>query len=215
MTEPPIRIAVVEDHPTFRRGLRAAFDGTEIEVVVEAGDAASALDVITDADVDVAVVDIGLPDMSGIDLTRRLALRAPGVRVCILTMHEDDESVFQALRAGAIGYVVKGSDVDTIERAVRAAAHGEAHLSAAIARRMQAFYAGTETLRVEAFPTLTRREREVLERISRGEDNRTIAARLVVSEKTVRNAVSSILGKLHVSDRTQAAVRARDAGLGG
>jgi DNA-binding NarL/FixJ family response regulator len=211
----PVRVAIVEDHPVFRRGLVAVLESAGISIVAEAEDGRSALEIVPGARADVVLVDLQLPDANGTDVTRRLLAAAPHLNVCVLTMFDDDESVFQALRAGALGYLLKGASASAIERAVRATAEGEGHFSPEIARRMQAFYASAGEMRANPFPMLSPREREVLDLIARGDDNHRIAHQLGVSEKTVRNAVSSILAKLRLADRSQAIVRAREAGLGG
>jgi DNA-binding NarL/FixJ family response regulator len=211
----PLHVAIVEDHPVFRRGLVAVLESVGIAVVAEADDGESALEMVPGSEADVVLVDLQLPDANGTDVTRRLLAIAPDLKVCIVTMFDDDESVFQALRAGALGYLLKGASAGAIERAVRATAEGEGHFSPEIARRMQAFYASAGEMRANPFPVLSPREREVLDLIARGDDNHRIAHQLGVSEKTVRNAVSSILAKLRLADRSQAIVRAREAGLGG
>lgn len=162
------------------------------------------------------LMDLHLPDVNGAEVTRRLVRDMPDVRICILTMFDDDDSVFASMRAGALGYLLKGADIEGIERAVRAVAAGEALYSAAVARRMQAFFAAASSgaLAAQPFPELTPREREVLEHVARGESNAGIAAALGLQQKTVRNVVSAVLAKLRVVDRGQAMVRARDAGLG-
>jgi DNA-binding NarL/FixJ family response regulator len=162
----------------------------------------------------VVLMDLRMPDLDGIEATRQLTLRTPAPAVVVLTMFEDDESVFAAMRAGAVGYLLKGAGEDEIVRAIRAAAAGEAIFGPEIARRVLAHFAigaGSNTL---AFPTLTDREREVLELIAAGTGNATIAHQLMISLKTVRNHVSNIFTKLQVSDRSAAIVKAREAGLG-
>jgi DNA-binding NarL/FixJ family response regulator len=214
MAERALRVAVVEDHPTFRRGLRAVLTAAGLELVAEAADGEEALELIPRAGADVVLVDMHLPDLNGAEVTRRLVSKDPKLRICVLSMLDDDDSMHAALRAGALGYVLKGEDPETIVRAVHSVARGEGVFSPAMAQRMQSFFnAGTQR-RAEPFPTLTPRERAVLELVARGRGNAAVAGALGVSEKTVRNAVSSIFAKLHVAGRAEAIVRAREAGLG-
>ncbi|GES35455.1 regulatory protein, LuxR:response regulator receiver [Rhodococcus aetherivorans] len=209
-----IAVAVVDDHPVFRLGLVAllgTLDG--IEVVAQASSVAEALEVIT-ADVDVVLMDLELGDGSGIEATRQLLGRFPELRVLVVTMHEDEESLVASVRAGARGYLVKGADPSGVERAIRAVADGEVIVGAAVAAKAIGAMAASRTLAPAVFPELTDREREVLDLMARGHDNATIARRLVLSPKTVRNHVSNVLGKLGAADRSTAIVRAREAGLG-
>ena len=161
------------------------------------------------------ITDLSMPDLDGVAATRLLLEEQPRLAVLVLTMHEDDEHVFAALRAGAQGYLVKGADGEEIVRAVVSVASGDAVYGGSVARRIVAFFAGEriESATVRAFPELTPREREVLELLATGCRNHEIARRLTMSEKTVRNHVSQVLLKLHVPDRTAAALRARDAGV--
>jgi DNA-binding NarL/FixJ family response regulator len=161
---------------------------------------------------DVVVMDLHMPDLNGIEATRQIVAASPHVGVLVLTMFEDDDSVFAAMRAGARGYLLKGAGQDEILRAVRAVGSGEAIFGPAIAERVLEYFSGPQP--ATAFPELTEREREVLELIARGRNNTEIARHFVLSEKTVRNHVSNIFTKLHVADRAQAIVRAREAGLG-
>lgn len=209
-------VVIVDDHPVFRRGLQSLLEGAGMVVLAQSGDGLGGIAAITRHRPDVVLMDLHLPDINGAEATRRLVRDVPGVRICILTMFDDDDSVFASMRAGALGYLLKGADIDGIERAVRAVAAGEALYSAAIARRMQAFFAAPSSSGLAAvpFPELTPREREVLGHVARGEANAQIAQALELSPKTVRNVVSAVLAKLRVADRAQAMVRARDAGLG-
>ena len=211
-----VTVVIVDDHPVFRRGLVSLLEAAGMVVLAQAADGRSGIAAVTEHRPDVVLMDLHLPDISGAEATRRLVRDVPGVRICILTMFDDDDSVFAAMRAGALGYLLKGSDVDGIERAVRAVAVGEALYSAAVARRMQAFFAASDAggLAAQPFPDLTPREREVLDHVARGASNADIAGTLELSQKTVRNMVSAVLAKLRVADRGQAIVRARDAGLG-
>jgi DNA-binding NarL/FixJ family response regulator len=164
---------------------------------------------------DVVLTDLAMPDLDGATATRQLLARHPTIAVLVLTMHDDDESVFAALRAGALGYLLKGADGPELVRAVLAVAQGDAVYGATVARRIVGFYSDThERYAAQAFPDLTPRERDVLDLLAAGARNHEIARRLGLSEKTVRNHVSALLLKLQVPDRTAAAARARDAGLG-
>ena len=163
---------------------------------------------------DVVLMDLRMPGMSGIEATRQILERRPETRVLVLTMSEDDDSLFAAMRAGAGGYLPKDADSEELVRAIRAASLGEMIFGASMAARLQAFFAVSRTQAVDPFPELTDREDEVLELIARGRSNAEIAAALEISDKTVRNHVANIFNKLRVADRAQAIVRAREAGLG-
>jgi DNA-binding NarL/FixJ family response regulator len=207
----PVRIVVADDHPLFREGLRAIIDAADdLELVVAVEDGTAAVTAATAGDVDVAVLDIRMPGLDGVAAARRITEQAPGVRVLMLTMFQDDASVFAALRAGARGYVLKDSGRDELLRAIRAVASGEAIFSPAVATRVLDFF-GTRSPRSaeQALPMLTARELEVLELIGKGATNAAIAARLDLSRKTVSNYVASILTKLQVADRAAAAERLR------
>lgn len=210
----PLRVVIIDDHPVFRAGLRAILEAEpSLELVAEAAAGHAGVRSIADTRPDVAIVDLHLPDLSGIEVTR-LVTAAGDTAVLVLTMLDDDDSVFAALRSGAAGYLMKGADADDIVRAVHSVAAGEAVFGPGIARRVLGFFAGVDRAAPEAFPQLTDREREVLDLIAAGRSNPTIARDLGLTLKTVRNYVSNILTKLHVSDRSQAIVRAREAGLG-
>ena len=211
-----VRVVLADDHPMYRYGLGAVLAQTEsVEVVASVGDGAELLRMAALHRPDVVVTDLSMPDLDGVEATRLLLKQQPELAVLVLTMHEDDEHVFAAVRAGARGYLVKGSGGEEIVRAVLAVASGDAIYGGAVARRIVAFYAGEgdESPTARAFPELTPREREVLDLLATGTRNHEIARRLGMSEKTVRNHVSQVLLKLHVPDRTSAALRARDAGL--
>ncbi|MGY1602425.1 response regulator [Geodermatophilus sp. SYSU D00815] len=213
----PVRVVLADDHPMYRFGLRAVLDAApEVDVVGEAGDGRELLAVVARDAPDVVLTDLSMPELSGTAAIAELARLAPGTGVLVLTMHEDDASLFAALRAGARGYLLKGADQEEIVRAVLTVARGDAVYGAAVARRIVDFYTGVAAdYRVTAFPQLTEREREVLELLAAGLRNGEIARRLVLSEKTVRNHVSAVLVKLQLPDRAAAVARARDAGLGG
>lgn len=212
----PLRLVVVDDHPVFRLGMVALLSSLDgIEVVGEAADADEAVERCAATEPDVVMMDLHLGGTSGVEATRRIVERRPAQGVLVVTMMDDDDSVFAAVRAGARGYLLKGAGPDEIERAVRAVANGEVLLAPAIAARAMSYMAGLRTGGPVPFPELTDREREVLDLVATGLDNLSIARRLSVSSKTVRNHLSNILTKLQVADRAQAIVRAREAGLGG
>jgi DNA-binding NarL/FixJ family response regulator len=209
----PIRVLIADDHPLFRDGLTALLsDGPETELVGTATTGSEAVDLACETQPDVVVMDVQMPGLNGIEATRRIVADSPHIAVLVLTMFDDDESIFSALRAGARGYLLKGADRDQIRCALRAAASGEIIFGAHLAARMLGYFTATSAPPV--FPQLTQREREVLELVAQGRANATIAARLGLSHKTIRNHVSNILTKLQVADRAQAIVQARDAGLG-
>jgi DNA-binding NarL/FixJ family response regulator len=223
-----IRILIADDHLFYREGVRTLLKGVpEVEIV---GDATSGDDAVAQAATlqpDIVLMDIKMPGLNGIEATRHIRQNHPRIGVLIVTMFDDDETVFAAMRAGARGYLLKDADREELVRAVSAVHRGEAIFSPAIAERMMLYFTGLAG-RVSApergvavssgsarpFPELTEREREVLELIAQGHSNPAIAERLVLSVKTVQNHVSSILGKLQAVDRVQVIVRARDAGFG-
>jgi DNA-binding NarL/FixJ family response regulator len=212
-----LRLVLADDHPMYRYGLSAVLDQADsVDVVASVGDGEALVSAVLEHEPDVVITDLSMPSLDGVAATRRLLELRPALPVLVLTMHEDDEHVFTALRAGALGYLVKGSDGEEILRAVHSVASGEAVYGASVARRIVSFYAGrSESSAAErAVPDLTPRELEVLEVLATGARNHEIARRLGMSEKTVRNPVSQVLAKLQVPDRTAAALRAREAGLG-
>ena len=212
----PIRVLIADDHPFFRDGVRVLLEATPETAV--AGEATTGDEVIALAErlqPDVVLMDLKMPGPNGIEATRRILAASPHIAVLVVTMYEDDDSVFAALRAGARGYLLKGADEEELLRAIRGVARGEAIFGPTIARRLLRFFAAPQlTAPPPPFPELTEREREVLALLARGRSNPEIAGQLYLSPKTVRNHVSNILSKLQVADRAQAMVRARDAGLG-
>ena len=210
-----IRVVVVDDHQIVRDGLVAllgALDG--IEVVGTAADGKEALHVVADAAPDVVVMDIQMPELDGIEATRFITGRQPAPRVVMLTMNEDDDTVLSAMRAGASGYLLKGSSADEVQNAVRAAAAGGMVFGASLASRVATYFASARPQVEEPFPELSERERKVLELIASGRSNDAIARELFVSSKTVRNTVSTIYTKLHTAGRAEAIIKAREAGYG-
>jgi DNA-binding NarL/FixJ family response regulator len=214
--ERTIRVLIADDHAVFREGLRAVL-GSEPDMEV-AGEAATGKGVVESAAElrpDVILMDIQMPEINGIEATRRILSADPNIGVVVLTMFEDDDSVFSAMRAGARGYVLKGADPSEILKVLRAVAGGEAYFGPEIARRLVDFFSAPKaTSPEEALPELTARERDILDLIAQGHSNATIAARLYVSPNTVRNHITHIFAKLQVTDRAQAIIRAREAGLG-
>ncbi|MGY1780828.1 response regulator [Geodermatophilus sp. SYSU D01036] len=209
-----VRVVLADDHPMYRYGLRSVLDAApEVEVVGEAVDGAELLALVARTAPDVVLTDLAMPRLPGIAAIDELTRRRPGLGVLVLTMHEDDASLFGALRAGARGYLLKGADAGEIVRAVLAVADGDAVYGGAVARRVVDALTGP-VARAPAFPELTGREREVLELLAAGLPTGQIARRLSLSDKTVRNHVSAVLTKLQVPDRAAAVARARDAGLG-
>lgn len=207
-----LRALVVDDHPLFRRGVAAALIDHGIDVVAEASGGTTAVELARQLAPDVIVMDLNMPDLGGVEATRRIVGATPAARVLVLTMFEDDESVFAAMRAGARGYLVKSSRPQQIVDAVRAVGDGEAIFSPAVANRLLDFFASAP--HPKAMPELTSREREIANLMAAGKGNATIARELFLSTKTVRNHVSNILRKLQVADRAQAVRRAREAGWG-
>jgi DNA-binding NarL/FixJ family response regulator len=215
----PIRILIADDHPLFRDGLRALLESVPDMLVL--GEATTGHEVLEEAvalQPDLILMDIQMPGLNGIEATRRILQASPHIRVLILTMFEDDESVFAAIRAGARGYLLKGAVQEETLRAIRAVSHGEAIFGPAIAERLMHYFGSTHpTVKhspAQFFPELTEREYEILTFIAQRKSNADIAARLILSPKTVRNHVSNILSKLQVADRTEAMHAAWTAGLG-
>jgi len=212
-----IRVIIADDHPVFRRGLRRVLEGSgEVDIVGEAADGRAALDCARRLRPQVAIVDLQMPGLHGLEVTRAIARDLPDTGVLVLTMSEDDATVWTALRAGARGYLLKSAGEEGIIRAVRAVAEGELAIGPGIARRVLGFFSRPAPSPAgEAFPELTQRERDVLDLLVQGLPNAAIADRLGLTAKTVRNYVSAILLKLQVADRAAAIRAARDAGVGG
>jgi DNA-binding NarL/FixJ family response regulator len=212
----PTRVVVADDHSLFRYGLKAMLANAEgFEVVGEATTGEEAVEKVAQLGPDIVLMDIQMPGINGIEATRRILETNPRVGVVVVTMFEDDDSVFAAMRAGARGYVLKGADVEEVLKVLGAVAEGEAHFGPEIARRLMGFFSTPKPAAPsEVFPELTAREAEVLDLIAQGRSNAEIARRLYLSQKTVRNHVSNVFIKLQVADRSQAIVRAREAGLG-
>lgn len=212
-----IRVLLADDHDLVRAGIRsllAHVDG--ILVVGEATNGVEAIELALGRQPDVVVMDLHMPKTDGIDATRRIVVTSPHIRVLVLTMIEDDDSVFAAIRAGALGYLLKGARQADLVRAIQAVARGEAIYSPAIAQRIIGYFARPNIRRPEStFPELTDREHQVLDLIAAGHNNTYIAQHLVINPKTVRNHISNIFMKLQVADRAQAIVRARQVGYGG
>ncbi len=207
-----LRLLVADDHPLFRRGLRDALEATPgFEVVAEATNGAEAVQLATELSPDVVLMDLQMPEINGVEATRQILRARPDIHILVLTMFDSDSSVFAAVRAGAKGYLLKGSDQQDVERAIRTVAAGEAVFGTAIAARLVSYFDGNRT---RAFPELTPREHDVLELLADGLDNQAIAETLMLSLKTVRNNVSAIFTKLRVADRAQAMLKARESGLG-
>jgi DNA-binding NarL/FixJ family response regulator len=215
VNDAPIRVAVADDHPIVRDGMRLLFGSrADVELVGEAASGEEIVAVAREARPDVVIMDVHMPGMNGIDATRRIVAERPGTGVLVLTMYDDDETVFGAMRAGARGYLLKGAEQDEIVRAVAAVAQGVAIFGAPVATRILAFFAHPPAPPRQAFPELTARELEVLDLVASGRNNALIARSLGLSAKTVANHVANILAKLQLADRAEAIIRGRDAGLG-
>lgn len=213
MTEPSISVLIAEDSAPFRTGLRALLgSAADLRLLGEAEDGLKAVEMAMALQPDVILMDVQMPGLNGIQATQRIVQGSPHIGIVMLTMFEDDESVFAAMQAGARGYLLKGALRNEVLTAVRAAAAGEAIFGPALARRMMQYFTQMKAPGT-AFPELTEREREVLTLIAQGRSNSEIADGLVLSPKTVRNHITNIFDKLQVADRAQAIVRARDAGL--
>jgi DNA-binding NarL/FixJ family response regulator len=210
-----LRILIADDHPMVRKGLRALLAAqADLELVGEATNATEAVELTTTLLPDVVLMDLHMPG-GGIKATRQITHMSPSVRVLVVTMFKDDDSVFTALRAGARGYILKDADEDEMLRAIRAVAGGEAIFSPEVATRVLTYFSKPRSaFPAELFPELTAREREILELIVQAKSNADIARNLGLSLKTIANYVSNIFSKLQVADRTEAIARAQAAGLG-
>src|SRR5919107_1249976 len=213
--EDTVRVLIADDHPLFREGMRGRLDRVaDVAVVGEAASGDEAVELAHKLEPDVILMDIKMPGLNGIEATREIQQASPQIGVLVLTMFEDDDSVFAAMRAGARGYLLKDSGGEGVVHAIRAVASGEAVFGPGVAERIIGFFSAPRAAPQRAFPELTEREEEVLSLVAQGKANREIARQLFVSLKTVRNHVSNILLKLQVADRAQAVIRARDAGMG-
>lgn len=211
-----IRVLVADDHPFFRDGLRTLLDSApDLRLAGEAASGEEAVALVAELQPDVVLMDVQMPGTGGIEATRRISQASPHVQVLVVTMFEDDGTVFQAMRAGAKGYVLKGANYAEMLRAIQAVGNGEAIFSPGVATRLASYFVNIRPdSSPDVFPELSDREREILDLIARGLKNPEIASRLYLSPKTVRNHVSNVLHKLQVADRAEAIIRAREAGLG-
>ncbi len=211
-----LRVLIADDHPLFRHGIRALLEATsDFEVIGEAKSSEEAITLAASLQPDVILMDIQMPGVNGVEATRRILHTSPHIRILMVTMFEDDASVFTAMRAGARGYILKDAEKADLLRAIRAVGSGEAIFSPAIATRLIDFFAAPRPAAPpQGFPELTGREHDILSLIAQGHSNTEIATRLVLSPNTVRNYVSNVFSKLQVADRAHAIIRAREAGLG-
>ena len=209
-----LTILIADDHPIFRKGLRALLASmSDVDLVGEVASGEEAIQLAELVQPDVILMDLQMPGGGGLAAIRQIVRTSPHIRILVVTMFQDDDSVFAAMRAGARGYVLKDMSDEEISRAIVSVGSGEAIFSPAIAERMMTFFAARPEVPLEVFPDLTESERNVLRLMARGVSNEAIARQLSFSTKTVRNYVSNIFSKLQVADRAQAIVRARDAGL--
>lgn len=210
----PITILLVDDHRVVRMGIAAYFDTlSDFTVVGEAESGAEAVQLVGEHVPDVVLMDLLMPGMDGVEATRRIKKLSPSTQIIVLTSHHDDEHIFPAIRAGALSYLLKDVDPDELAEAIRQAQAGEAVLNPRVAARMIKEVQGVRDAKINPFTELTDREMEVLRLIADGNSNKEIAERLVISERTVKSHVSNLLGKLHLADRTQAAVYAWREGI--
>lgn len=211
----PVRVVVADDHALIREGIRALLGSLpDLDLVGEAADGREAVEVVTATSADVVLMDLHMPDVDGIEATRSIRAAGLPTAVLVVSMLDDDASLLAALRAGAQGYVLKGADPDELRRAITGVANGEAVFGPGVAQQALALFADTPVAPPTPFPELTDREHEILDHVARGSTNATIAQELHISPRTVANHVSNVLTKLHATDRTDAAIRARNAGLG-
>ncbi len=212
-----IKLMIADDHKLFREGIKALLTVTDdIVIVGEADDGDAALKKCRELEPDVILMDINMPGLNGIQVTEQILEKHPQTRIIMLTMLEDDASIFHAMRAGARGYLLKGADPDEMLSVIRAVAEGQALFGPSIATRLMNYFkelSAKPAMLGMPFPELTERELEVLRLISQGLNNQEISKKFVLSPKTVRNHITSIFSKLQVADRAQAIVRAREAGL--
>src|SRR5215203_2373351 len=211
--EDTVRVLIADDHPLFREGMRGRLD--RVADVGEATSGDEAVELAHKREPHIILMDIKMPGLNGIEATREIQRANPQIGILVLTMFEDDDSVFAAMRAGAKGYLLKDSGGEGVVHAIRAVTSGEAVFGPGVAERIISFFSVPRSaLPKRAFPELTEREEEILSLVAQGKSNQEIAGQLFVSVKTVRNHVSNILVKLQVADRAQAVIRARDAGIG-
>ena len=212
-----IRVLIADDHPVVRRGLRALLSTVDgFEVVGEAADGAEAVREAQLTRPDVVLMDVRMPDLDGVEATRRIRKAVPETAVLMLTMYDDDATVFTAMQAGARGYLLKGAEQDDIADAIRAVVRGQAIFGPGIAGRVLGYFSSppSPAPTEDPFPELTAREREILELLAEGKRTSAIASALFLSPKTVSNNLTSIFAKLEVADRAEAIIRAREHGLG-
>ncbi|HEY1485606.1 MAG TPA: response regulator transcription factor [Micromonosporaceae bacterium] len=210
-----ISVLIADDHPMVREGLRAVLAATEdMRLAGEAVNGTEAVALVAELHPDVVLMDLQMPDLHGIDATQQIVAARPGTAVLVLTMFDNDDMVFAAVAAGAVGYLLKGADGADIVTAIRAAAAGQAVFGAALAIRLRSWFAAPPQPDRNPFPQLTDRERAILNAIAAGLTNAQIAKQEFLSVKTVANNVSNVLAKLQLSERGQAIVAAREAGLG-
>lgn len=210
-----VRVVIADDHPVFRFGLRTLLKADpDMEVVGEATNGEEAIAQASQFTPDVILMDLNMPGMNGIEAIRRILTTHPHIYILVLTMFDDDDSVFAAMRSGARGYLLKGAEGRETLQAIRVVSTGEAIFSPSIAHRLMQYLGAPHSPNPsQPFPDLTEREREVLALIAQGYTNQAIAERLVISPKTVRNHISSIFSKLQVTSRLEAILRAKDAGM--
>ena len=210
----PLTVLIADDHPVFRKGLKALLASMpNVSLAGEATNGEEAVRLASQLQPDVILMDLHMPGEGGLTAIRQIVQTSPHIRILVVTMFQDDDSVFAAMRAGARGYVLKDTNDEDIARAIQAVGNGEAIFSPAIAERLMKFFNARPALPVEVFPDLTESERNVLKLMAEGASNEAIAQQLSFSTKTVRNYVSNIFSKLQVADRAQAIVKARKAGL--